>query len=121
MASAIKLKILEQILQEPEPHLAAAAALAAFREVVAGEYHSALICDLRTPENLHVYQPGDGWLAATHPVLQALQQTRQQNPFFQTVFKHRQSRLLVRSELVPDQVYQRTELYQQTDRQYLSS
>ena len=92
------------------------ATLEAVKEVVAGDYYSVVECDLRTLAT-HVFHPGEGWLGPEHDMVQTIQRTYDQHPFAQQFFSRGQSAVYHRSDLLPDPQWQRTEAYNEVDRQ----
>jgi hypothetical protein len=67
------------------PREAGEAALEAVKAVVAGNYYSAVVCDLKTLAT-DVFHPGEGWLGPEHALVQTIQRTYDQHPFAQQFF-----------------------------------
>ena len=113
--TTIQLDLLQRILFAPDARQLAAATLTAVQELVAGDYYSALTCDLKT-RTTEMFHPGEGWLGQADSLVQTIQRTQAGHPFVQNFFPRGQSAVYHRGELLPDRQWQRTEIYNEVDR-----
>lgn len=113
--TSLEIDTMQRILDAPDARQLGEAALGALKEVVAGDYYSAVTCDLETRAT-DLFHPGEGWLGPAHVLVQAMLRTHDQHPFVQNFFPRGQSAVYRRSDLLPDRQWQRTEAYNEMDR-----
>ena len=113
--TSLEIDTMQRILTAPDARQLGEAALGAVKEVVAGDYYSAITCDLETRAT-DLFHPGEGWLGPAHVLVQAMLRTQDQHPFVQNFFPRGQSAAYRRSDLLPDRQWQRTEAYDEVDR-----
>ena len=113
--TSLEIDTMQRILTAPDARQLGEAALGAVKEVVAGDYYSAITCDLETRAT-DLFHPGEGWLGPAHVLVQAMLRTQDQHPFAQNFFPRGQSAVYRRSDLLPDRQWQRTVVYNELDR-----
>ena len=104
-----------------EPHEVAESALQAFRQVVKGEYYAVgwRPGDIPSTEAFH---PGEGWLGPEAPLLRAFAQLASlgtdcgTHPVTVAFEKNQRPGTFLRSQLMPDKLWERTPHYQVVDR-----
>ncbi len=113
--SSVKLDTLARIMTAPNACQVGETALDAVKELVAGDYYSAITCDLKTRAT-DLFHPGEGWLGPAHVLVQTMLRNHNQHPFVQKFFPRGQSAVYLRSDLLPDRQWQRTVVYNELDR-----
>ena len=113
--SSVKLDTLARIMTAPNTCQVGETALDAVKELVAGDYYSAITCDLKTRAT-DLFHPGEGWLGPAHVLVQTMLRNHNQHPFVQKFFPRGQSAVYLRSDLLPDRQWQRTTFYNEVDR-----
>ncbi len=113
--NGIKLDLLEQILTEPCERKVVEICMDAFKDLIPGDYYSVLYCNLATRE-IDSFQNGTGWLGTTHPLMKTVREKFTQHPLTRNFLTHRQSGAYVRSDLVSDHLWKRSEIYHEVDR-----
>ena len=113
--TSLEIDTMQRILTAPDARQLGEAALGALKEVVAGDYYSAITCDLETRAT-DLFHPGEGWLGPAHVLVQAMLRTQDQHPFVQNFFPRGQSAVYRRSDLLPDRQWQLTEAFNEVDR-----
>ena len=111
----LTLDSLERVVSAPDQRQLVEAALAAFKEISAGDFYSAIQFDLQTLAT-EVFFPDQGWLKSQSPVLNAIQTKLTEHPLTRTFLADRQPIVLLRSQVVPNQTWRHSTIYNEVDR-----
>ena len=113
--NSLKLDTIERISTAPNARQLGEAALDAVKEVVTGDYYSAITRDPKTCAT-ELFHAGERWLGPAHGLVQTFLRNYDQHPFVHNVFPRGQSAVYLRSDLLPDRQWQRTVVYNELDR-----
>ena len=113
--NSLKLDTIERISTAPNARQLGEAALDAVKEVVTGDYYSAITRDPKTCAT-ELFHAGERWLGPAHGLVQTFLRNYDQHPFVHNVFPRGQSAVYLRSDLLPDRQWQRTTFYNEVDR-----
>ena len=113
--NSLKLDTIERISTAPNARQLGEAALDAVKEVVTGDYYSAITRDPKTCAT-ELFHAGERWLGPAHGLVQTFLRNYDQHPFVHNVFPRGQSAVYLRSDLLPDRQWQRTAAYDEVDR-----
>jgi DNA-binding CsgD family transcriptional regulator len=114
-STGINLDLLEQIIAAPAEQKMAEAALTVFQTLLPGEYHSAIIIHPGT-STCDILYPDAGWLPRTHPMIETVAKTHARHPLMAKFYADGTPGVFSRSQLVPDQVWRRSEIYNEAER-----
>lgn len=106
---------LDMIVSARDDREVAEHSLRLLAEVVPGDYYSAIYCIGNTLAT-DVYHPGSDWVGPASPMATFLQKNHLEHPFARHFFPSRQPACYRRSEMVAEQAWSRSVLFNELDR-----